>query len=373
MLRVAVLIALVTSLVALAAGPVPAGTKKPPKVRYSPATIPSDCSVDVTDALRRWIESVPNKAVARFPADACYRIDGTLPIRNRKHFTLDGNSATLQAVTEGLQSRRHLVIVGGRDITVKDLTVRGSNPTAGAVPAAYVPSKAFQHGFSVNSAKDVRLERVEAYAVRGDFVYIGSDGPTGPWSDGVTVVDSKFQGSGRQGISITAGRNVVIERNEIAGVPLSLIDLEANTLEGGAVNVRIIDNVTGAARHFWLANKGSGYNINNIEVTGNRMTAPTGNLVFVYGPRGGYRGPFTITGNTMITNASVHDEGSVGAFFFSQSANVTVANNTVGFPADRHVVAVQAQDSEYVKIEGNIFQNADRELLTNTRAPVAGG
>ena len=55
--------------------------------------------------------------------------------------TIDGNGATLQAKTPGDQGRRHLWIQGGKNLVVRDLTVRGANPNAGAARPASEPAR----------------------------------------------------------------------------------------------------------------------------------------------------------------------------------------------------------------------------------------
>jgi hypothetical protein len=363
--RLAVSVVLVLAAVAI---PVPASAAEGARLRKVPAAIPSDCSVDVTARLSTWLHKDTTRTVVRFRRNGCYRVDGTLGLRQFRHVTLDGNGATLQAVAEGDQARRHVWFQGGHDVVVRRLIVRGVNPNAGPTPQSYVPAKAFQHAFAFSGVARVRLRMVEAYSVYGDFVYIGRTGRDGPWSDDIRVTDSTFEGSGRQGIAITAGSNVVIARNTIRGVGRSIFDLEANRPGGGAVNVRVVGNITGAARNFWLANKGAGTDIRNIVFADNRMTEATGGLVFVYGPPSGYRGPYTFERNTLIAADRVHDEGSRGAFFLSRASDVTIRGNVVTFPIDRPVPAIESQDSINIVVEDNTFTNAGDLMITTKRA-----
>lgn len=376
MSRLAVVTALVASVLFTVATPAVAAAAADPvarqRVREVPASIVSDCSTDVTTALGHWIASVPNRSTLRLRRDGCYRIDGTLTVAGREHLTLDGRGATLQAKTPGDIGRRHLVIAGGRDIVLRNLTVRGANANARAPGGSYDGSKAFQHAFSFIGVQKGRLDKVQAYDVYGDFVYIGS-GPKGTdpkstgWSRDIKVTNSTFEGSGRQGISVTAGKKIVIDRNTIGGAGQTLIDLEANSPEGGAVDVRITHNRTGAARHFWLANKGAGTQIRDIVVEHNRMTEATGGLVFVYGPSGGYRGPFRFVDNRFVASNHVRDEGSQGAFFLSRVNGALIRGNVVTFPAGQQMPAVENQDSLNIVVKGNTFTNAGKEVITTTR------
>jgi len=251
-------------------------------------------------------------------------------VREKHHVRIEGNGAVLKAFSLGDRNRAQLVLQGGSDITVHNLVVRGANPAAGASRSAYQPELEAQHAFSVSGATDVVLDDVQAYDVYGDFVYIGS-GPRGETSRNVTVSNSEFSRSGRQGISVTNGVNVTIKGNKIGEVARSLFDIEPNDPAQQARSIHIIGNTTGAAVNFWLADKGAPASIGDIEISGNRMTAATGGLFFVFVDSGAYRGPFLFENNDLIANNKVMDEGSKGAFFFTHAENITIRNNTVHF------------------------------------------
>jgi hypothetical protein len=55
-----------------------------------PASVPTGCSTDATSQIRSWIASVPDDSTLRFGAAACYRIEGTLELKNR-NLIFDGN------------------------------------------------------------------------------------------------------------------------------------------------------------------------------------------------------------------------------------------------------------------------------------------
>ena len=77
-------------------GPVGAATT----VAAVPASIPSDCSRDVSAELLAWIASVPDGSTLRFAANGCYRVDRTLTIQYRNGLTFEGNGATFPRVHE---------------------------------------------------------------------------------------------------------------------------------------------------------------------------------------------------------------------------------------------------------------------------------
>jgi hypothetical protein len=332
-------------------------------VKAVPASIARDCSVDVAAALGSWIASVPDNSTLSFPAKACYRIDETVVVEGRNRLLLDGNGATLKAVTTGDRNRAQLQLRGGTDLTVRNLIVRGANPHAGATAAAYKPELEAQHAFQVNGATNVLLDHVQAYDTYGDFVYIGP-GNHEP-SRNVTVANSTFDRSGRQGISITWAVGVTIQANTIADVARSMFDLEANTRKAEVRDIHIVGNVTGAAVNFWFANKGFAATIGSVSIVGNRMDAGTGGLLFVYAKRGDYRGPYLVEGNRFVAGDLIHDEGASAAFFFAFSSDVTIRDNDVGFPNGKQMPAVELRNSHHVRVTGNRFTGAGRTIVAS--------
>jgi hypothetical protein len=333
-----------------------------------PDRIAHDCSSDVTPELLRWIASVPDDSVLLFARGGCYRLDGSLRIENRSQLVFDGNGATFRAVADGDRDRRHIWFLGGRELVVRNLEIRGANPKAGASPEAYVAGRAFQHAFAFEGVAGGMLDHVRASDVYGDFVYVGA-GEKGRWSRDIRVTRSRFERSGRQGIAVTAGENVVIEHNTIRDVARSMFDLEPNNPEGGARNVRITSNVTGAAKNMWLASKGEGNAVGDVTITGNVMKKRTGALVWVFGSEGGYRGPFLIEHNRFLVGDTVNDEGSRGAFFLARCSDVTIRDNKAYFPAGHDVPAVELRRSKQVSINANKFKGAGQLVVGDGAKP----
>ena len=326
-----------------------------------PSGIPADCSVDVTTPLANLIARLPAGATLNLRSGGCYRVDNTLYVRGKSRLTIEGNGAELRATTVGTSGRRHLWVIGGSGITIRNLAITGVNPN----PGVYNGSYPFQHGVSLSGVNGARLEHLTITNVYGDFVYVGSS--NGTWSSNVSITGSQLWGAGRQGISITAGRGVVIDSNSIAKVGRSMFDLEPNVSTEGAVDVTISNNSTGNARNFWLADGGVGLNVRNVVVTNNTAVAPTGGLVWVYGPTTGYRGPFTFTGNTFQFWGSVTDSGSKGGFFFSRAQGIAIDDNTVQFPVARKLPAVESRDTLDLVVGTNRFNGAASPLLVTPR------
>jgi hypothetical protein len=340
-----------------------ASPKSKAQVHAIPKSINARCAKDVTTQLTAWLGTVPDHSVISFPKAACYRIDSTVQLTNRTDLTFEGHGATLRAETPGDQGRRHLVFMGGGGIVVRDLTIRGANSAASATNAPYVADKESQHAFSFQGVNGATLDHVQALGVYGDFVYIGvgRDGRT--WSRDVTVKDSTFIGSGRQGISVIAATNVVIDGNTIEGVARSMFDIEPNSARDGAQHVRISNNRTGLANNFFLASKGNGSGmIGDITVSGNLADAATGNVMWVQGSAATTRGPWVVEGNLFRLKNSAHDSGSVGGLYFSRCHDVTVRSNVAMFPPGQDQPAVEIRNTTPVTVEDNVFVNAGDTL-----------
>lgn len=332
------------------------------RVTEAPSSISADCAVDVTSKLQSWINATPDNYTMRLKRDACYRVDGTLTFEHRSRLRIEGNGATLRAIATGNRTRSQLLLRVSSNITVQDLTVRGANPHAGATENAYVPRLEAQHAFDVQGSKGVLLFHVQASDLYGDFVYVGV-GEKRP-SENVTVYQSWFERSGRQGISVTAAVNVAIVENVIGGAARSLFDLEANTTSTSIRHVLFIGNTTGAARNFWLANKGRDANIGDIRFIRNRMSGATRGLVFVYSSGVSARGPYVFEENDLIAAGKLGDEGSKGAFFFANAHDVTISDNSVTFAPG--MVAIELRDSHHVLVSSNRFRGQG-SVLTATQ------
>ena len=78
----------------------------------------------------------------------------------------------------------------------------------------------------------------------------------------------------------------------------------------------------------------SGANVGDVVASHNVMTAPSGALVIVYGPKKGtHRGPFTFTDNVFRTTGAVSDEDATGAFLFVNVNGVTIRGNRLTVPS----------------------------------------
>jgi hypothetical protein len=323
-----------------------------------PTSIDATGATDVTMQLKGFIAGVPDGSTISFPAGARYRIDGSLIIEGRNNLTFEGNGAEFFATTEADRNRRHWWIRNSDGITIRDVVVRGANPNAGTGEAAYRSDREAQHGFDFAGVKNVIVEKVTVTDVYGDFVYIGRD--KSGWSKQVTVRDSHFERNGRQGIAITAGEDIKIERNKITQVRRSTFDIEPNTSDWGARRVTISDNDIGPGRLSFLAGHGAAGPVEDIMVVDNRLSGKVMNISFK-APSAQRRANFSLIGNVSnkafgSPNAAVTIEGFDG---------VTIRDNVLPLDAGRNMTAVQLKASCDVVVTGNQFTNAAQEVKTD--------
>ena len=363
---IALAIALVATLVNSAQGRSP---------YLAPQSLASDCSVDVTDQLNSWIESVPDQSVLTFRRVGCYRIEKTVLVRNRHGLTFEGNGATFRAFTDGsgyvdnVQTRNHFYLWGGGDLTVRNLSVQGVN-----TDHRYRPEFAGQRGFRIAGVQGALLEDISVYEVRGDFVEIDPDYyQSWRWSSDITIRKSRFEHAGRQGITITGGRNVVIAGNTLSDAARSMFDVEPDggtgrdalgvPTGGGADNVQILDNDIGPAGLVFFGNiVDLKYVVTeDVTISANRLHGIPLN-VWVVGQRSAHYRNYTITDNVSDRTYAgprggvelVYVDGSLvrgnkAPFYFASStpgvgvkvwgsSDVTVQDNR--FPGARVVLEV---------------------------------
>ncbi len=319
--------------------------------RVVPASIPSDCSRDVTGALLGWISSVPDGSVLQFARNGCYRIDGTLRIEARNNLTFEGNGSTFRPLTDGTElgpraarTRSQFFFVAGSNITLQDLTVRGA-ANLGLDQLGY--SLEAQHAFVVAQTNGFHLNSVQAYDVYGDFVYIG------PFTNNVLVEHSVFDRSARQGWDIGGGSNITFDSSSISDVAHATIDLEPQ--DTGAVGgLTISNNTIRAGRLMFFSIGGTPVPMKNFKILNNVLIdKPMKIQAAVLGTLDN----FTISGNRVsgpIETTGVDQSGG-GAFFIQNSNNVVVTNNQVSMTWGRNITGVNLGNTHGVVVKNNVW------------------
>jgi hypothetical protein len=339
------------------AGPVAAA---PAATALRPGEVPdASGTVDATADLQALIDRTPDGGVVRLQAGGNYRVEGTLVLEERHQLRIDGNGARIFATTRGDLHRGEIRIVGGSDLVVRDLEIRGAHPRAGLDDRAYVPALEGQYGIALEGATDVEIDRVRIHDVYGDFVYVSRHEGDRRWSERVWIHDSAFARNGRQGIAVVAGRDVVIERNTFTDTRRATIDLEPNSPSWGAENIHILDNEVGPGRLLFVAAGGRGP-VDRVVVARNTLRGHLLNF-WVIPPDGDRPQRFWVVDNTS-------DTGAVRPpLQFTRTDGVVVSGNRqpVTKPGE---ALVQAVDSCDVSVAGNDTQPGARALAGRSHA-----
>lgn len=339
---------------------------------FTPA-VDATGATDVSGPMAAFLASVPDGSTIALEAGGVYRLEETFLIADRRDLTIAGNGATFIVTRDNPENpvspvdRRSVEIVRSTGITIRDLNVVGANPVAGK-RAPYTPEREGQHGFQIASSTNVSLIRVSVTDTWGDFVYIGRKKGTGP-SVGVLIQDSTFTRSGRQGITLTAARNVTIESSTITEAKRASFDLEPGYMTGDSIyNVTIRNNQVSGGRLLFVAAAGH-QPINDVTIQGNTLSGMAMGI-YVNDAAGGRRSNWKVLDNTSDTGA-----GGKALMNFIRVDGVTVTGNTQPMKfysnkwyeqnPDRMVgVGVLADSSCQVSVWGNDFPNASMESLS---------
>ena len=354
-----------------------------------PGSIADDCSADVTRKLLAWIGSVPDGSTLIFARKACYRIDGTLRIAGRTDLRFEGNRSTFRAVTRGGRTRHHWWVVGGRNITIRNMTIRGANPRAGSSNQCFDAAHEHQHGVALWGVQGALLESLRVFDVYGDSVYFGNTG-TEP-NRNVTVRGGFFERNGRQGFGIVHAENITLDRNELREICMTVFDLEPEP-QTHLSGITITNNTVGEHRHLFLANSGSEVETSNVFVAHNRVLGRRG-MRWPNGP--GSANPTILVGTpgsrgwVIRNNDFARFEGT--AFRIVGASGVTITCNrvrwiymtgtgvdlrsarTATIRNDRFVggsTAVSQSNSTGVRTSGNRLDNAPFPASCGTVGPL---
>ncbi|MGH2554323.1 MAG: right-handed parallel beta-helix repeat-containing protein [Actinomycetota bacterium] len=322
----------------------------------------------MTADLLAWFKKVPNNSTLNFKRAGCYRIDGELVVSKRIGLTFNGNGATFDGKRNSNGKARHWSVQNSSNITLKNMTVRGANPRAGARKDGYRRGYEWQHAYGVYGSNHVVLDSVQAYDLYGDFVeimpmWVGRNPVT---ARNITVQNSHFERSGRQGVAIVGGEDILIRDNYIGGVPLDILDIEPAFPTLPVKNVRFVHNTTGPVWLVWFANHGRcNAGVSNITVSDNVMEARASNdypAIWVKPPADcARRGPFTVERNTFLVRQPP------AGLMLDRTHDVLLRGNKVRFefagPGDRTRVLVELVKSTRVSVLSNSVRVDPRDKV----------
>jgi hypothetical protein len=370
--RILVAIAVVAALVTVAllgTGATNSGRAAKAVVYTVPKNIKSDCSVPVENRLMAWLATVPDGSTVRFGKGRCYGHDGTITLTNRNGLVIDGQGSEFRALTLGGSHRANWRFVGGRNLVVRNLAVRGSNPQG-----IYDPAVEWQHGFSIEGVQGMTLSNVQARDTWGDGVDLWRGAPSPACGDdassarNVLIAGARLERIGRQGVAVVDAEHVTLQDSTIGPVAWANVDLETDEGCEIARHVTVARNSFGSNGWGVIVNGGFGGTpqVGDVSVIGNVQTAPTidtGILtpdpcrapVRVLSPEAVYRDGYTFSGNHLLTPNN--------AFVFRRVQNIDVSSNSVTFAAPiagcDSRTGVRLTDSHTVAILNNAFVGAN--------------
>ena len=322
-----------------------------------PGSIDDTGERDVTVELNALFGSAAPGTTIRFPEGGRYRVEGIVLIEARANLTVEGNGASLVAKTDGRglpapfrnygshwpRMREHVEIRRSSEITIKDLTVVGPNPSG-----RYVPELEAQAGFVIRSSRGVTLDGVAVRDTYGDGVYIVGQ------SFDIVITDCTLDHNGRQGVAVVAGQTIEITKCTISDTGRSSIDLEP--ARGQVRDVHITDNQVRNPTNFLLAAVGAGAGVQDVWLERNRVSGGKGVSVYV-GTERSMRTEMHIIDN-VGTGVSAGYEGTL--LRFERFDGIEVRGNRQRVASG--VTPIRLIDSCNDTVTGNDFGSAGSDI-----------
>jgi hypothetical protein len=323
-------------------------------VYIAPGTIADDCSVDVTGPLLTWIASIPDNSVLAFSNGGCYRIEGTLELTNRHRLTFEGNGATFKATSAGDSHRSQWRLVEGSHFVFRNMTIDGGDAHGGTFEYALQ----WAHGIDLVGPSDVEIDHVNISNVYGDCVYLGLGWYSKAWTSNVHIHDSNCSRSGRMGVAVTAGRDVLVERTSFAEIGLAAFDIEPNGVQFGARRIAFTNNrvvTSNAVRPTELFDIVGDGPVDSVTISDNTVTGQGTHMTIIALP-GQRRSNIAITGNTNDAPYS-RDSSAIAVVGVD---GLTIARNVfpLGVPS---MALADVSQSCNINISGNAFQGGAAE------------
>jgi hypothetical protein len=346
-----------------------------PSVYTVPKSIKGDCSVPVEQKVMAWLATVPDGSTVRFGQGRCYGQDGTITLTNRNGLVIDGQGSEFRALTPGGSHRSSWRIVGGRNLTVRNLALRGSNPQG-----AYDHAVEWQHGFAVEGVQGMTLSNVQVREVWGDGIDLWRGAPSPACGDDassardVLIAGALLERIGRQGVAVVDAERITVQDSAIGPVAWANVDVETDDPCEIARHITLARNSFGSNGWGVIVNGGFGAapQVGDVTATDNVQTAPTVDTgiltpdpcrapVRILSPDAAYRDGYAFSGNRFLTPNN--------AFVFRRVRNVDVSSNSVSFgapiPGCDSRAGVRLTDSHTVGITDNVFSGANSVYIAD--------
>lgn len=335
--------------------------------------VKGDGITDDTSALATLFASIDSNTTVIFPAGiylyqpvlggpAAQTSHGFLTITGKTNITIIGYGAIIKnkdvVTIAGIGANDDVGFVLKfqycTNIKVLGVTVDGNRNAAYGVNG---DGNEFYHGITIQACSRVLIKDCKFENCQGDGAYIGcifGSSSVNDFSYDVTVTNCFISKNRRQGISIGAAIETIIDGNIISNIgygvgtnPKAGIDLEWEgttlplTTNGGTVisNNIFEGSMDGGALYI--------YAHNGVLFTGNTLIELTGNSIYLHGGSN-----TTITDNIVISNNIITGVNGIQINDFTHS--VLFNNNYVS--ASSSPVYINCFSDNYrIKIDGNLF------------------
>lgn len=300
-----------------------------------PASINHDCGRDVSSALSAWLNRRPPGTVVRPVAGACYLVDLGIRLNGPQGLTIDGGLFRSQATypTGGVDGFPAITVVGGKDVTLKNLRIVGVNP------GGYHADMELASGIWFDGTFDPVVRGVTISRVYGDGVTLAplrggathNSGTIVAPTTGAVIRNVVIEGAGRQGITFASVSGAQVKNVTVERTGFNSFDFEADQRNEGASDVTI-DGCSASDGTLFFANAGSGgaHLTHDITVEDCRMGAAEGGtaiLVTRPGNGNGLRGPVTFRSDSLWCGSSAY----VACIELS-GADLVLSDSTLRFP-----------------------------------------
>lgn len=359
----------------------------PPGANVAPPdTIASNCSADVSAALKSWFKSLsPGQTVVMHPG-ACYEVDEGIKLKQPQGLTVYGGeyrSAAVPSDQKGqpASANRHAVftVIGGSHVTLESMQIEGANS------GGYHPRLAFAAGINFEGTANAVVRGVTISHTFGDGITLaplrgGANHNSGmivaPTTD-VTVDGVTVDGAGRQGLTFASVEGAQVSDLIVKNVGLDTFDFEGDQTGEGASNVTI-DGCLASGGAIFFANGGASNAASTHDITVEHCTmavpqAGSAILVVRHGIGGKakrQRGPFVFKSDVLRCGASAY----VGCVQL-HGANVTISDSHLLFPSGSVHEAVYGLSGATAAFQRDVVQGYGRtgSASGKSRVHISGG
>ena len=317
-----------------------------------------------------WLGSVPDGSELSFGRHACYRVDFTLNLIDRDNLTIRGQNSTFLNPTIPPAPRITRPIwrfTGGTDITIRNLTAKGSNPDH-----KFLVDREWWAMFRFDGTQGLTLDNIRGRNSWGDFVTLGPDTRTSPQvhTSGVILRNSSAHIVGRNAVSCTACYDVLVRDNVFDGIGYQVFDIEVEGTNWYARNITIAGNEIGNHHLSVLVNGGIGAYVTDISFTGNTMLEASETCespIFVLdGP--GDKTDFTVSENVLKSRSPIFRLNGLQGLVAESNIGMFVG----GLQCQYQGAAIRVRNTE-ATVQGNDFARYPRLLKVEGSAALIRG